>query len=98
VTKFSLAALMQLTTLNTDSLSADDIAVYRLAFTEVTLHTNIASNTGWPFHSYTEGVDRRVAFQQKLINIEQRGNILYYFEAEAVLSKLLRHSWVCAYM
>jgi len=39
-----------------------------------------------------EDVERRVSFQHKLINIEERGNNLYYLEAEAVLSKLLRHS------
>jgi len=41
-----LAALMQVTTVNTRPLSADDIAVCRLAATEVTLHTYVASNIG----------------------------------------------------
>jgi hypothetical protein len=34
----------------------------------------------------------KIIFLQKLINIEEGGNNLYYLEAEAVLSKLLRHS------
>jgi hypothetical protein len=54
------AAVMQVTTVNTHTLSADDIAVCRLAVTEVTLHTYVASNIGWSCHSYMEDVERRL--------------------------------------
>jgi hypothetical protein len=64
------------TTVTTDPLSADDLAVCHLAFTEATMHTYVTSNIGWPCNIYAEDVERRVAFQQKLINIEERGNIL----------------------
>jgi len=83
---------MQVTTVTKDLLSAHDTVLCRLAFTEVTLHPFVASNTDWPCHNYTEDIDRRVVFQQKLINIEEHENILHCFEAEPVLSKLLRHS------
>jgi len=86
------------TTVTTDPLSGEDIAFCRLAVTEVTFHTYVASNIGLPCHSCTVDVERGVALQRKLINIEERENILYYLEAEVVLTNLLRHSGNCAYM
>jgi len=76
---------MQVTTVTIVPLSADT-AVRRLAFAEVTLHAYVASNIDWPCYSYTEDVERRVAFKQKFVNIEEQGNILNYLEGEAALS------------
>jgi hypothetical protein len=78
---------MKVITVTRDPLSATHTAVCRPAFTKATLYTYVASYTSWPCHSYKKDVERRAAFQQKLINIEERQNILYYLEAEDVISR-----------
>jgi hypothetical protein len=83
---------MQVKSVTRNPLSADDTAVCHLAYTKATLHTYVPSHIGWSCHSYTEDVERRVAYQQKLLNIAERRNVLCYLEAEAVLAKLLSHN------